>query len=247
MKFKLHIEYDGGNFSGWQKQKNAKTIQGTLIEAIETALSKNNPKDEFIDLQGSGRTDAGVHAIEQVAHLECKTKLNPSQLRQKINDELSYAINVSKIEKVDDRFHARHSAKSRQYLYKISKKRNPFERKFAWCVKDRLNVEKMQEAAQLLIGEHNFISFSDKPTKEKSTFVLLKEINITESEDNVFIRIKASHFLWKMVRRIVGVLTEIGKGKLEKEALVQYLEVHTPSISIHTAPQNGLFLETVEY
>ncbi|MEK7434512.1 MAG: tRNA pseudouridine(38-40) synthase TruA [Cyanobacteriota bacterium] len=247
MKFKFYIEYDGTNFSGWQKQKNAKTIQGTLIEAIENVLSENDKKDEFIDFQGSGRTDSGVHAIEQVAHLECKTKLSPSQIRQKVNDKLPHSINISKVEKADDRFHARHSAKSRQYVYKLSKKRNPFQRKFVWTIKDNLNILDMQEAAKSLIGKKDFISFSDKPSKEKSTIVVIESVTIEESDEMVLISIKASHFLWKMVRRIVGVLVEIGKGTLDTNFIDIAIEEHIPEVSAYSAPSMGLFLQKVEY
>ncbi len=247
MRYKLHIEYDGTNFSGWQKQKNAKTIQGTVIEAIEEVFKKNGNADKFSDLQGSGRTDSGVHAYEQVAHLECNTFLNPELLKLKINEELPSTINIFKLEKADDRFHARHWAKSRQYVYRISKRRTVFERKFVWTVKDNLQVENMQNAANILVGMNDFSSFSEKPAKEKSTKVLIENIKITESESFIFIRIKASHFLWKMVRRIVGVLVEVGKDKLKQEDIKKYLDSYCPEISVYTAPASGLFLEKVFY
>lgn len=247
MKFKLYIEYDGTNFSGWQKQKNAKSIQGTIIEAVEEVFNKNNNNDKMIDFQGSGRTDSGVHAYEQVAHLECNTTLYPELLKQKINEQLPPAINILKIEKADDRFHARHLAKSRQYVYRISKRRIVFERKFVWPVKDKLDVENIKKTANLLIGMHDFISFSEKPSKEKSTRVVIEKIKISETDDFIFIRIKASHFLWKMVRRIVGVLVEVGKGKLKEEDIIRYLEQHCPEKAINTAPASGLFLEKVYY
>src|SRR5271157_807871 len=142
MKFKLYIEYNGTNYSGWQKQGNAKTIQGTLIKAINEAFAITKGKNKFIDLQGSGRTDAGVHAIEQVAHLECETMLAPEIIKMKLNDLLPSDINILEAEKVNNNFNARHSAKSRQYLYVISKRRTAFEKKFVWWVKDKLDVNK---------------------------------------------------------------------------------------------------------
>lgn len=129
MKFKIYLEYAGANYSGWQKQpgeSKVKTVQGTLITAIQSVFKKNKGVNKFIDLQGSGRTDAGVHAIEQVAHLECETMLAPEILKMKINDELPGDINILEIEKTRPDFHARHSAKSRQYLYVISKRRTAF-------------------------------------------------------------------------------------------------------------------------
>jgi tRNA pseudouridine38-40 synthase len=247
MRLKFYIEYDGTNFSGWQKQKNAKSIQGSIIEAIEEVFARNSNGDTFADFQGSGRTDAGVHAYEQVAHLECTTSLDPETLKQKINEILPPAINILKIEKADERFHARHHARSRQYVYRISKRRKVFERKFAWFVKESLDVEKMRKAANLLVGFHDFKAFSEKPGKEKSTMVVVEKIKISESDDLIFIRIKASHFLWKMVRRITGVLVEAGRGRLKDNDLFTILEQKPEIASINTAPAAGLFLEKVFY
>ena len=129
MKFKLFIEYDGTNYSGWQKQNNAKTVQGSLIKAVENAFEKSKGDSKLIDLQGSGRTDSGVHAIEQFGHIDCETMLAPHILQFKINDELPSDINILNIEKADNKFHARHSAEARQYLYRISKRRTAFDKK----------------------------------------------------------------------------------------------------------------------
>lgn len=208
MKFKLFIEYDGTNYSGWQKQNNAKTIQGSLINAADIAFQKSKGYSKLIDLQGSGRTDSGVHAIEQIAHIECETMLAPHILQYKINDELPSDINILKIEKADDKFHARHSAEARQYLYRISKRRTAFDKKYVWWIKDQLDVAKMNEAALLMNGMKNFESFSEPDKENKSTKVLVENIEITEEDYLIYIRIKASHFLWKMVRRITGILAE---------------------------------------
>lgn len=275
MKFKIYIEYGGANYSGWQKQpgeSKVKTVQGTLITAIQTVFKKNKGTNKFIDLQGSGRTDAGVHAIEQVAHIDCETMLAPEILKTKINDELPGDINILEIEKARADFHARHSAKSRQYLYIISKRRTAFEKRFVWWVKDKLSVKKMKEAAALFIGMHDFKAFSelDKSPKisspkkrgsrsniEKSTKCLVESLTITEDKDKIYFRIKASHFLWKMVRRIIGTLVEVGRGKMETNQIVNLLhpltsierrtESEVESIAQFTAPPSGLFLEKIEY
>jgi tRNA pseudouridine38-40 synthase len=247
MKFKLYIEYNGANYAGWQKQKNAKTLQGTLIECIETVFSKTKGMNKLIDFQGAGRTDKGVHALEQIAHLECESMLAPEILKMKLNDLLPSDINILEIEKSDKRFHARHSAVSRQYVYVISKRRNAFEKRYIWWIKDRLDVRKMKEAASLLKGMHDFASFSDNIEEEKSTLVDVEEIKIIETNEKILIRIRASHFLWKMVRRIVGVLVEVGRSEINKETINNMLASYTGNYTRYTAPPSGLFLEKIYY
>jgi tRNA pseudouridine38-40 synthase len=259
VKFKIYLEYSGANYSGWQKQPKetaVKTVQGTLIKIIHSVFNKNKGFNKFIDLQGSGRTDAGVHAIEQVAHLEAETMLAPEILKMKINDELPSDINILEIEKAAKNFHARHDAKSRQYLYVISKRRTAFEKRFVWWVKDRLDVKKMKNSAKLFIGMNDFINFSEKSPEDKSAKCLVESLEVTEDENKIYIRIKASHFLWKMVRRIVGTLVEIGRenitpGDIQNLLLPSPLrrgaggEVFNPAE--YTAPPSGLFLEKIEY
>jgi tRNA pseudouridine38-40 synthase len=259
MKFKILLEYDGTRYSGWQKQPgqaDTKTVQGTLIKVLKKIFSETKGKAKFIDLQGSGRTDAGVHALEQTAHLECETMIAPEILKLKINDELPSDINILEIQKAPNNFHARHDAKSRQYIYVISKRRTAFEKKYVWWIKDRLDVKKMKEAAEYFKGMNDFKMFSDKNSEDKSTKCIVEIIDITDDENKIYIRIKASHFLWKMVRRIVGTLAEIGRGNINKEQVMILLlpsplrrgdwgEVFNPAE--YTAPPSGLFLEKVFY
>lgn len=247
MRFKLFIEYDGTNYSGWQKQINAKTIQGTLIKSIESAFKKTKGENKLIDLQGSGRTDSGVHAIEQVAHLECSTMLAPHILKMKINDELPSDINILKIEKASDNFHARHSAISRQYLYRISKRRTAFEKKYVWWIKDELDVEVMVDSSKLLIGMHDYRSFSEPDEDTNSTKVLIESMDVTEEDDIIYLRIKASHFLWKMVRRVIGTLVEVGRKNMKPDKMKYYLTNNSNEPAQFTAPPSGLFLEKVFY
>jgi tRNA pseudouridine38-40 synthase len=250
MKFKIYLEYDGTRYSGWQKQPNqadTKTIQGTLIKVLKEIFAETKAKAKFIDLQGSGRTDAGVHALEQVAHLECETMIAPEILKLKINDELPSEINILEIEKAPNNFHARHSAKSRQYLYVISKRRTAFEKKYVWWIKDKLDVKKMKVASELFIGMHDFVSFSDKNIEDKSTKCLIESIEVTDDKEKIYIRIKASHFLWKMVRRIVGVLAEVGRGKMTNIDIQRFLKNFSDEPARYTAPPSGLFLEKIEY
>lgn len=245
--FKLYIEYCGTNYAGWQEQKNAKTIQGVLTDRIKKVFSSTKGNNKFIELVGSGRTDKGVHALEQVAHLKCETMLAPEILKMKINDLLPSDINILEVEKAPMNFHARHSAKARQYLYVISKRRTAFEKKFVWWVKDKLNTDAMRDTALLFEGMNDFYSFSDKDNSEKSTLVLVENISLSETNEKIFFRIKASHFLWKMVRRIVGSLVEVGRKNLSNKDIRFYLQNHSDDLSKYTAPPSGLFLEKVFY
>lgn len=241
-RFKLYIEFDGTRYSGWQMQKNAKSVQGKLIEASENIF-----KGERADVQGSGRTDAGVHAICQVAHLEANTMLAPEIIRMKLNDELPADINVLEVEKAHPKFHARHDAKTRSYVYQISTRRSAFGKPYVWWIKDKLDFVKMQNAAKQFIGMHNFVSFADKDETEKSTKVMIEEVQLKREGDLILIRVVGSHFLWKQVRRMVGVLVEVGRGSMNEGKIKQFLERETNEPAKFTAPPSGLFLEQIVY
>jgi tRNA pseudouridine38-40 synthase len=241
-RFKLHIEYEGTRYSGWQKQDNAKTIQGTIIKAAENIFG-----DNFIDLQGSGRTDSGVHAICQVAHLDVKTVLAPEIIKIKLNDLLPPDINILNVEKAKQNFHARHDAKSRSYIYQISKRRTAFNKNQVWWVKDKLDFKAMESASKHFTGMNNFTSFSDDEEENKSTKVLIDDIQLKEIGDLILIRIIGSHFIWKMVRRIVGILVEVGRGKKSEKDILFYLTNKSNEPAKFTAPPSGLFLERAYY
>lgn len=246
-KFKIILEYNGTNYAGWQKQKNAKTIQGILTDTVKKIFQNSKGESKFFDFQGSGRTDKGVHAYMQVAHLECQTMLAPEILKLKLNDLLPSDINILEIEKAPKNFHARHSAISREYKYRISKRRTAFDKKFVWWIKDNLDTEKMKSACKLFIGMHDFQSFSDKTDEDISTKVLVEKLDITEDKNSIIIKIKASHFLWKMVRRIIGVLVEIGRKNLSENDIKKFLNSYSDIPSKFTAPPSGLFLSKIEY
>ena len=241
-RFKIYIEYEGTRYSGWQVQKNVRTVQGKLLEAAEKIF-----KNEKVDVQGSGRTDAGVHALCQVAHLEVKTVLAPEIIRIKFNDELPSDINILDVEKTHPKFHARHDAISRSYLYQISKRRTAFGKNYVWWIKDKLDFSRMQSSAKTFIGMHDFASFADEDQEEKSTKVLIEDFQMKEDGELILVRIIGSHFLWKMVRRMIGVLVEIGRGKLAEKDLRQYLSSKSNEPAKFTAPPSGLFLEQVIY
>jgi tRNA pseudouridine38-40 synthase len=237
-RFRLLIEYAGTRYSGWQIQKNARTVQGEIDRAIRAAFQPR----EF-ELYGSGRTDAGVHALAQVAHLDIYTSASPEQLRRKLNDELPADINIIAADKVPHRFHARHDAVSRSYLYQISRRRTAFGKPFVWWIKEPLNVTAMREAAALFAGMKDFRGFTDDDPAEKSTLVQVERIEIVEAGSLILIRVQGSHFLWKMVRRIVGVVAAVGRGELRpRDALSESVDA-----AALTAPAAGLFLEGVYY
>ena len=242
MRFKLTIEYAGTRYSGWQIQKNARTIQGEIDRAVREVTGAR----EF-ELYGSGRTDAGVHALAQVAHLDIQTTLPAGTLRRRLNDALPADIVILDAEPVRHRFHARHDAVARSYLYHVSRRRTAFAKPFVWWVKEDLHLARMRDAAAAFVGLHDFRAFSDDDPAEKSTSVQVDALDIHEDADLIVIHVEGSHFIWKMVRRLVGVLVEVGRGGLAPEAATALLGSRSDLPARLTAPASGLFLERVYY
>jgi tRNA pseudouridine38-40 synthase len=242
MRLKLTIEYAGTRYSGWQIQTNARTVQGEIERAIRETVGAGH-----VELQGSGRTDAGVHAIAQVAHLDLDVPVAPEQLRRRVNDVLPADIAILAVEKVRSRFHARHDAVARSYLYQISTRKAAFAKPFVWWVKEPLSLDAMRSAASAFIGFHDFQSFSDADPTEQSTEVALDVVDIHEDESLLLIHIEGSHFIWKMVRRIVGVLVAVGRGDLNGADVARMLSGRSDEPARLTAPASGLFLERVYY
>lgn len=237
--YKLTIEYEGTRYSGWQAQGNTqKTIQGHLLRAARDVLGE-------VDIGGAGRTDAGVHASAQVAHLRARKVHDPLQLTRKLNDLLPHDISVLDTVRVNDNFHARHDARSRVYLYQIATRRTAFAKPFVWWIKDRLELDAMQKAAAAIAGRHDFSAFTDKRLKEEdSRLVVVERCELERAGDLILVRIAASHFLWKMVRKLTSFLVEVGRGN--ERSLTGRLgpkgEPWQP-----TAPPSGLFLEAILY
>ncbi len=234
--YKLTIEYEGTRYSGWQAQGNTpKTVQGHLIRAANQVLGE-------VDLGGAGRTDAGVHAAGQVAHLRAHKSVDPLQLTRKLNDLLPHDINVLAAAHARDKFHARHDAVTRVYLYQIATRRTSFAKPFVWWIKDRLDVAPIQRAAKSIEGRHDFTAFSDKRIKEEeSRIVVVERCEVAVAGALILVRIEASHFLWKMVRKLVAYLVEVGRGAIDGNPLERG-EPWQP-----TAPPSGLFLEAITY
>jgi tRNA pseudouridine38-40 synthase len=241
--YRLTVEYEGTRYRGWQEQKNAKSVAGELRRAIESALG------EKVELGGSGRTDAGVHALAQVAHLKTRKAVRPVDLLRALEESLPADIHVLDVDAALERFHARHAAGSRVYLYQIARRRTALAKRFVWWVRRPLDVAAMREAARAAEGRHDFARFCEKPEEQTSTVVVVERIELAEEGALVLVRIQASHFLWKMVRRLVGALVEVGAGALSASDFAALLDGGTSRFdpAAATAPPSGLFLERVIY
>ena len=247
-RFKLTIEYAGMRYSGWQIQKNARTVQGEIDAAVRIVTERKD-----FELYGSGRTDAGVHALGQVAHLDVSTHLPAETLRLQLNAALPDDINILAAVQVPHRFHARHHAVARRYLYQIARRRTADDNAYAWWVREPLDLNAMRDAARAFVGMRDFRSFTaadardDSGDAPPSTLVLVDRIELIEEGNLLLVRIQGSHFLWKMVRRMVGVLVAIGRGELPADAVRALLTEGSAAPARLTAPASGLFLERVFY
>jgi len=245
--YRIDVEFDGTRYHGWQEQKNARTVAGELRRAIERSGAP-----EIRDLGGSGRTDAGVHALAQTAHLRFAGPIDPEAFREAVNNHLPADIHLLAVRAAPARFHARHQALRRSYLYQISRRRTGLAKRHVWWVKRPLDIERMAAAAALLEGRHDFANFCERPDKQESTIVVLEQAAVVPAAALVLVRLVASHFLWKMTRRIVGVLVEIGAGRLDPAVVADLLAgAKAPGGALSpaqwTAPPSGLFLERVIY
>jgi tRNA pseudouridine38-40 synthase len=244
--YRLTIEYEGTRYRGWQEQKNARSVAGEIRRAVAAA------RGEVVELGGAGRTDAGVHALGQVAHLRLRSEIAPEPFRRAINDALPADIHVTALTRAAERFHARHDAIWRSYLYQISRRRTALGKRHVWWVKRPLDARRIEDAARRLTGRHDFSAFCESPGEQTSTVVVVDSVEIAESGALVLVRVVASHFLWKMVRRIVGTLVRVGAGELPVEDLQDLIDAAAPAgaaggTAAWTAPPSGLFLERVAY
>ncbi|MGD0639986.1 MAG: tRNA pseudouridine(38-40) synthase TruA [Roseiarcus sp.] len=243
-RYKLTIEYDGTEFSGWQRQANGASIQQALEEAL-CALTGETPT-----VHGAGRTDAGVHAMGQVAHVDLTRDWRGWRLREAINAHLApQPIAVVEAEPADDHFDARRSAVMRHYLYRIVNRRAPltFERGRAWHVKRELDVTAMGEAARALIGRHDFSTFRDSQCQAKTPVRTLARLDVTCAGERIEFAVSALSFLHRQVRSMVGSLVEVGLGKWRAQDLKAALEAADRSRCGQVAPACGLYLARVDY
>ncbi len=242
--FKLTIEYDGGGYHGWQRQKNDRTIQ----EAIERAVLAIT--GQTISLTGSGRTDAGVHAYGQVANFKCETRLAAQDLLGGLNSLTADDIVVHSCEEVAASFHARYDAKSKTYVYKLLNRRSPaaIGRRYAWYIRKKLDLESMRAASAHLIGSHDFKAFEGAGSpRSHSVRNVFKASLVDEGEGYLAFEIEADGFLRFMVRNIVGTLVKVGLGKISPDEFKRILESRDRDQAGATAPAHGLFLVEVTY
>ena len=240
---KLTIEYDGTNYYGWQKQKEMKTVQGEIEEAI---LLVTKEKCEVI---GSSRTDAGVHARGFVANFKTNSKVPPERFREALNVKLPNDIVVIKSEKVEDNFHARYNAKGKTYQYYILNDDIPsaLMRNQLYHYKYDLDVESMKEAAKYFIGTHDFAAFKTQGSSVKGTVRTIFDVKVEKIEKTIRISVSGDGFLYNMVRIIVGTLIRVGRNKIPASSIIDIINKKDRALAGDCVPPNGLVLKEVYY
>lgn len=243
--YKMIIAYDGTRYIGWQRQATdpLKTIQGKLEHILSLLF------DEEISITASGRTDAGVHAIGQVANFQSKVYKSPEEILNYMAKYLSNDISIIELKLASERFHARYNCKYKMYSYTIDTGLfpNPFQTRFAYHLPESLNLEDMKKAAEYLLGTHDFKSFTSMKSKKKSTVRTITHIDITQEGNCIIIYYRGDGFLQHMVRILTGTLIEVGLGKRSPENMLDLLEIQKRSESGYTVPSHGLCLQKVEY
>ena len=240
---KLTIEYDGKDFNGWQKQPNKLNIQGTIEQAIKCITG------EDVELNASGRTDAGVHALGQVANFKTNSKIPIEKFAIAINSRLKKSIVIKKAEEVDERFHSRLNCKKKTYRYIInnSEEGSAIYRNLETHIPQRLDVSKMEQAIKYFEGEHDFRAFKASGTSSKSSVRTIYEAKLYKIDEKIFIELTGNGFLYNMVRIIVGTLVDVGMGKISPEDIPQIIDEGKRENAGKTLPPNGLYLLNVMY
>lgn len=240
---KLTIEYDGKDFNGWQKQPNKLNIQGEIERAIKDITG------EEVDLTASGRTDAGVHALGQVANFKTNSNIPVDKFPIALNTKLKRSIRILEAEEVDERFHSRYNCKRKTYRYVINNSENgtAIYRNLEHNFSQKLDVEKMNEAAKSFIGEHDFKGFKASGTSSKSSVRTIYEAEVYKENGRVIIELTGNGFLYNMVRIISGTLIEVGIGKIVPEQITDIIKSEDRTKAGKTLPPNGLYLVKVEY
>ena len=248
MRYKITIEYDGTNILGWQRQLDGPSVQ----EYLEKALSYLSDDGKEIPVQGAGRTDAGVHALAQVAHFDLEREIADWKLRDALNFHLreqEAPVVVLDVEEVDEDFNARFSAKGRGYIYRILNRRSPavLEKDRVWWVPVDLDIGKIQEGAKYLLGHHDFSSFRAAACQAKSPIKTLDKLDISQRGEEIIFEVEAKSFLHHQVRNMVGTLKLVGDGHLTPQDVKRILEAKDRKAAGPTAPACGLYLSKVWY
>ncbi len=244
MRYKLTIEYDGGPFQGWQRLPNGPSVQGALEDAVEKLTGVRS------EVVGAGRTDSGVHASAQVAHVDIETHFELQRLCDALNAHLRpHPIAVHQASEVPPTFHARFDAVRRVYCYRILNRRTPltFQRGHVWRVSRTLNAEAMHEAGQCLVGNHDFTTFRDGACQAKSPVKTLDGVRVSRLGDEIELWFEAPSFLHRQVRSIAGTLVEVGLGKMTPDDVAAALAAKDRAYCGPVAPPDGLYLMRVDY
>lgn len=240
---KLIIEYDGKKFGGWQKQSNKLNIQGEIEKAIGEITG------EKIELNASGRTDAGVHSLGQTANFKTNSTIDISKIPVAINSKLKQSIRIIKAEEVDERFHARYSCTGKKYRYIInnSKYGSAIYRDLEYYMPIKLNVEDMKESIKYFEGEHDFKGFKASGTSSKSSVRTIYSAKVIEDGERIIIELEGNGFLYNMVRIISGTIVDVGLGKIKPEEIPEIIESKDRTRAGKTLPPQGLYLVEVYY
>ena len=240
---KLIIEYDGKKFGGWQKQPNKLNIQGEIEKAIEEITG------EAVELNASGRTDAGVHSLGQTANFKTNSEIDISKMAIAINSKLKQSIRIIKAEEVDEKFHARYSCKGKKYKYVInnSKYGSAIYRDLEYHMPIKLNVEAMQKGIKYFEGEHDFKSFKASGTSSKSSVRTIYSAKVIEDGERIIVELEGNGFLYNMVRIISGTIVDVGLGKIKPEEIPEIIESKDRQRAGRTLPAHGLYLVQVVY
>jgi tRNA pseudouridine38-40 synthase len=244
-RYKLTIEYDGAPYMGWQWQNHGPSVQGVLENAGKK-LNRNEP----VEVYGSGRTDSGVHALGQIAHMDLKKEYRTDKIRDAMNFHMADdPVTILKAEMVPDEWHARFDATEREYLYRVIDRRMKLslDKGRLWRIPVKLNVELMHKAAQHLVGQHDFTTFRDTQCQAKSPTKTIDRITVAREEKEIHFYFRARSFLHKQVRSMVGTLVEVGLEKLNPESIKEILESRDRTKCGPVAPPDGLYLKSVKY
>lgn len=239
----VEIEYDGTNYSGWQIQPNSRTVQEEIMKALKKLTG------EDIQVNGSGRTDAGVHAYGQVASFTFKGNIPVDRLPAALNSNLPKDISIRNAAEVPMDFHARYSAIGKRYIYHIyqGKYRTALYRNYSYHVPYKLDISKMKEGAKLLLGTHDFKGFMSSGSSVENTVRTIHRLDLINENNHLYIHIEGDGFLYNMVRIIAGTLVDLGRGKIPVDQIRKAIERKDRTLAGHTAPPQGLFLDCVFY
>lgn len=238
---KIVLEYDGTNFCGWQLQPYDRTVQGELNKSLNKFLHEN------VTIIGAGRTDSGVHALGQVANFTTNSELSLTKIKTALNGTLPNDIRVLSVEEVPADFNARFDAKKREYHYTITKRERAIARYYSWHFHPKLELAKIRQASQYLVGKHDFQSFCQSNAEVNNYICDIESISWIEAEDNLILKIIANRFLHNMVRIIVGTMVEVGQGKIEPTRVKKILKTKDRNNAGPTVPAQGLCLIKVYY